>query len=493
MNYVKNPTTVCVVSLFSPYLSKDSIMLDLIIRQGRLVDPAHGVDRICDLGIENGKVACIEDEIVQDAKKTIDACGKLVIPGIIDMHTHLRTVEGHPHAQRMVAMTGVCTALDMAGPLDNILDTLDVAGCGINIAILEAARNGATITSDRPSVAEQDALVTKTLEHGGIGIKLLGGHFPMDLDISAQFIEAAARQNAWVAWHAGNAVHGSNIDGMRDTVEAAGKNFLHVCHINSYCRGQVRDEVSESLEAIELLKAHPWLFAESYVSDLNGTRLTCRDGVPISKVTCTCLKKVGCEPTIEGMRKAILLGRAGICYDNGTIGALLYGQEGVDYFNSQKECTGCFSVNPAASRFLIAQAKREDKSFVVDCISTDGGVYPRNVIVEVGLSLVKFGAMTLSEWAMKSSWNGARALNLPQKGHLGLGADGDITVVDYERQKACATIVGGNVVMENGVLCGRGTTVICDKRGVDYLKSRGIACVAKGELDPASVAKRVHC
>ena len=90
-------------------------MLDLIVRNGRLVDPANGVDRVCDIGIENGKVASIDEEIALDAKKTIDAAGKIVVPGIIDMHTHLRTVEGHPHAQRMVALAGVCTALDIAG------------------------------------------------------------------------------------------------------------------------------------------------------------------------------------------------------------------------------------------------------------------------------------------------------------------------------------------------------------------------------------------
>lgn len=82
----------------------------------------------------------------------------------------------------------------------------------------------------------------------------------MDLDISTGFIEAAAQARAWVGWHVGNTVHGSDIEGMRDAVDAADGKFLHIAHINSYCRGKVRPVVDEALEAIELLKSHPQIF-----------------------------------------------------------------------------------------------------------------------------------------------------------------------------------------------------------------------------------------
>ncbi len=62
-----------------------------------------------------------------------------------------------------------------------------------------------------------------------------------------------------------------------------------------------------------------------------------------------------------------------------------------------------FSVNPSASRFLLATARRNNGTFVVDSFSTDGGCYPRNVIVEKGLLLVKFGALSLPEFVVKSS------------------------------------------------------------------------------------------
>ncbi len=466
-------------------------MFDLIIRNGKLVDPLHSIESIMDIGITDGKVVEISEEIAGACKKVIEAKGKVVVPGIIDMHTHMRTQLGHPHAQRMIALAGVCTTLDMAGPLQNILDSIPGSGAGVNIAILEAARNGFTLTSNRPDAAERNALIDKTLEEGGIGIKLLGGHFPMDLDISELFVEDCAKKNAWIAWHAGNSQNGSNIKGFADAVECSHGRFLHVAHINSYCRGQVKEETQEALEAIEILKSNPNIFSESYLSPLNGTRFNIEENRPVSKVTETCLRKVGCEPSYDGMKRAILLGRAGVLYDDGTIGRLLYGHEGVEYWEKKKtQTTGSFSVNPAVSRFLLAQAKRKDGSFVVDCFSTDGGCYPRNVIVENGLLLIKFGAISLREFAIKSSLNGARALNLPSKGHLGVGADADVTILDIEAEKAFATIVGGNVIMEEGKLCGSGTTIICDERGENYLRKRKIKTIVKGALTKETIQNR---
>jgi dihydroorotase len=55
------------------------------IRGGRVIDPANGVDEVCDIFIVDGKVA----ESAQDAE-IIDARGKIVTPGLIDMHVHLR-------------------------------------------------------------------------------------------------------------------------------------------------------------------------------------------------------------------------------------------------------------------------------------------------------------------------------------------------------------------------------------------------------------------
>ena len=138
----------------------------------------------------------------------------------------------------------------------------------------------------------------------------------------------------------------------------------------------------------------------------------------------------------------------------------------------------------------MAQAKRDDGSFVVDSFSTDGGCYPRNVIVENGLLLTAFGALSLTDFVVKASLNGARALGLPNKGHLSVGADADVTIIDETARRATATIVGGNVVMEEGKLLGRGTTIICDERGEKALKAKGIRTIVKAPFEPNQATKR---
>jgi len=61
----------------------------ILIRNGRLIDPAHGVDQITDLLAVDGKVAQI-GRVSQKADVVIDATGKIVSPGLIDLHVHFR-------------------------------------------------------------------------------------------------------------------------------------------------------------------------------------------------------------------------------------------------------------------------------------------------------------------------------------------------------------------------------------------------------------------
>lgn len=73
-------------------------MLDLLIRGGRVIDPINRLDVIRDVAIKDGRVVDVAETIELAARKTIEASGRIVMPGIIDMHTHMRTLLGHPHA-----------------------------------------------------------------------------------------------------------------------------------------------------------------------------------------------------------------------------------------------------------------------------------------------------------------------------------------------------------------------------------------------------------
>lgn len=61
-----------------------------LIRGGRLVDPANGIDGVRDLLLDQGKVVKVAEHIEDAAAEVIDASGRVVMPGFIDLHVHLR-------------------------------------------------------------------------------------------------------------------------------------------------------------------------------------------------------------------------------------------------------------------------------------------------------------------------------------------------------------------------------------------------------------------
>jgi dihydroorotase len=65
-------------------------MFDLLIRHGRVIDPSAGIDRPLDVAFTDGRVAAIEAALpAENARDIIDATGRLVVPGLVDLHTHV--------------------------------------------------------------------------------------------------------------------------------------------------------------------------------------------------------------------------------------------------------------------------------------------------------------------------------------------------------------------------------------------------------------------
>ena len=62
-------------------------MHDLVLKGGRVVDPSQGIDRVADVAFAGGKVAAIGDGL--QGKDTRDVRGRIVSPGLIDLHTHV--------------------------------------------------------------------------------------------------------------------------------------------------------------------------------------------------------------------------------------------------------------------------------------------------------------------------------------------------------------------------------------------------------------------
>lgn len=64
--------------------------MSILLKGGRVIDPANGIDGINDVLVENGVVAAIKENIEADGAEVIDVAGKVVTPGLIDMHVHFR-------------------------------------------------------------------------------------------------------------------------------------------------------------------------------------------------------------------------------------------------------------------------------------------------------------------------------------------------------------------------------------------------------------------
>jgi dihydroorotase len=91
----------------------------LLIKNGHVIDPAQNMDEKADILIEDGKIKKIGKNLAAPAKtKTIDAKGKIVSPGFIDMHVHLREPgredkETIHTASRAAAKGGITTVVGM--------------------------------------------------------------------------------------------------------------------------------------------------------------------------------------------------------------------------------------------------------------------------------------------------------------------------------------------------------------------------------------------
>ena len=93
---------------------------DLILKGGRVIDPARGFDGLADVAITNGKIAAVEPNLPAEAAAAVtDVTGKIVIAGMIDTHAHVyQHVTGKfgLNPDMVGLQSGVTTILDQGGP-----------------------------------------------------------------------------------------------------------------------------------------------------------------------------------------------------------------------------------------------------------------------------------------------------------------------------------------------------------------------------------------
>ena len=150
-------------------------MRKLIIRNGRVIDPATGLDAVCDVLIENGRIASVGENLHVTGAEKFDATGLVVTPGFIDMHVHLRepgfeyaeTIESGARAAAAGGFTTICCMPNTSPINDNATVTSYIIERALKHAVVNVFPIGA-ITKN--SAGEELAAIGSMKQAGIVAI-----------------------------------------------------------------------------------------------------------------------------------------------------------------------------------------------------------------------------------------------------------------------------------------------------------------------------------
>ena len=233
----------------------------VVIRGGRVVDPAQGLDATLDVAIDEARVAAVGPEL--RGRLVLDAAGCVVAPGFIDLHSHAQSVGGH----RLQAFDGVTTTLELeagAVPVAAAYSRANVEGRPLNygfsaswaaarIEVLAGHRGDGSARTmlshfadpawQREATASEEDRILAVLETelgaGALGIGVLVGYAPgTSLGEYLRVARLAAARGVPTYTHARDLVEfapTARMDGAEELVRAAGETgaHMHYCHINS--------------------------------------------------------------------------------------------------------------------------------------------------------------------------------------------------------------------------------------------------------------------
>ena len=198
-----------------------SQLFDLILKGGRVIDPARDATPLLDVAIANGRIAAVADNILaSSARASIDCRGKLVLPGLIDTHAHVyQYVTGGfgLNADMCGVQSGVTTLVDQGGP-----SCMTLPGFRNYVAAPAASRALAFISAYlvggleghfypelyRPKCVDVKATVKAALENRDLvkGVKAhaeLGGFARWGFEVIKQSVEISRETNLPLYIHFG--------------------------------------------------------------------------------------------------------------------------------------------------------------------------------------------------------------------------------------------------------------------------------------------------
>ncbi len=384
----------------------------LLIKGGRLICPKNKIDGIFDILIEKQKIISIQKEIKTEGVRSIDARGKIVSPGLVDIHTHLR-IPGREDEETLYTGSlaagkgGFTTVLCMPNtspPIDNRMTVSGILDEARKIDLVNILVCG-TITKRREGKEISDFGELK--EAGCVAVSD-DGEPVKDSSVMRRAIEYAKMPSLLVISHCEDkdlssygCIHEDKIStilGLRPIPEIAETIF-----------------VAREIELSRYLNSHIHLSHISLARSIELIRRAKEEKISISCDTCP------------------------------------------HYFTLTNESTKTYDTNTKVNPPLRTEKdkeaiKRALKEGIIDCISTDHAPHtqaekelefekaPFGVIgLETALSLgitelVEKGILGLSQLIEKMSLNPARLLGLKNKGSLSEGSDADIVIFDPNKE-----------------------------------------------------------
>jgi len=287
--------TACAVSLTAV-----AETYDVVINNGRVMDPETSFDAIANVGIKNGSIAVITGDAIK-GDRTIDATGHVVAPGFIDLHAHGQNIGDY----RMQAMQGVTTMLELESGVLPISGWYEVQGQA-RLPLNYGAAAGwtfariATFTGTDPEATSkyfQDAqsrndwkmelatpeqqekilgLVEQGLDEGGLGIGINAGYAPgYGRKEYFALAEMAAERDVATYTHvryASNVEPQSSFEAVQELIANAAITgaHMHLCHINSTSLKDIESIMGMVDDAFEndvniTVGAYPWGAASTVI------------------------------------------------------------------------------------------------------------------------------------------------------------------------------------------------------------------------------------
>lgn len=497
-------------------------MSTLRIAGGRIIDPANGIDdEVGDLWIEDGRVVAPPDDSDARADRTIDARGFVVMPGGVDVHSHiagskvngariLRPEERRADGQVMrrwaafrsgtlgsvpsafatgyqYAGLGYTTAVDAAIPPLGarhahaefgdapLIDKAMLVLMGNNHAILDAIRAGDSHRIEQTVAWLLDSAKgfgVKAVNPGGVEQWKQGGSRLADWDDRVDHFNVSPREIVKALARAVDVLgiphplhfHGMNLgvpgnwsqtlEGMK-AVEGA---RLHLAHIQFHSYGgspdQTGDFDSQVAPLAEYVDSHPNLTVDVGQVMFGATTSMTADG-PVGHYLANLHGRKWFNLDVEQEDGC---GVVPIVYSDRNYVHALQWAIGLEWFlrvgdpwrvalSTDHPNGGSFRTYPDVIALLMDRGLRAD---VLKGL-------PERVRARSGLGELS-REYSLSEIAIITRAGPARILGLKRKGHLGPGADADITIYspDDDKRRMFAhprwVVKGGEVVVDDGEL-----------------------------------------